>query len=939
MTREPGTLDAAAPSPPVGATKAGQLSNDGAGPSDAVRHADNQQTRAQQATSQEPSWRMLFDTMLNGFALHEIICDDEGRPVDYRFIEVNPAFERLTGLKAADLVNHTVREVLPQTEPMWIERYGKVALTGKPAEFESYSQALDRHYHVSAFCPQRGQFAVVFEDVTPHLRIQAALAQQSNANAALAELGKALISLASLDDISWLVLEKAKELTESIYGYVGYIDPETQTLVSASLTRDIWDSCEVEPKEAIFRKFSGLWGWVLEHRRPLVSNDPANDPRSCGVPDGHIAIERFASVPAMIGDTLVGQIAVANPPRDYTDADLAILERMASLYAIAVESQRARQALKQHGDKQAALYAIAAAVASLRSPEELLSAVIDEVVHHLKAKAAWIAIPADEADGSVKVIVSQGLSETAWESTASGQRGACPLLEAHLTEERDTTSEVVMDCETLPAELVSGRNCASCVPIIVGGTILGTLSLVWETPPALATDHELLRTIGQQIGIALQNSRHYQEAKQTDRLRTLTALDRALQTTLDPDRIVDETLRHTTTALKATRATMLVKGRERAAHFDSETHVSPIWAHQLLSENEAALLEALAERVGPSGDLQPALVAELCSADSCWNRTALQLWHANDVVVPIGGDGGVSGLVVLGRRDADPPFSEEDLHLLRTAANRAGQALQNAQLYESLRALLRERERTQSLMIHTEKMAALGRLAASLAHEVNNPLQAVQGCLALAKEMLDDIETARDSMGDVTHYLAIAEEEIQRVATIVRRMRDFYRPSEDAMVPTDLHAVLEAVLALAAKQLQHSKITIERAWAERLPLVQANADHLKQVFLNLILNAEDAMSTGGTLRITTSVDPHAGSPASGSSPVVRITFSDTGIGMSREAISRLFEPFFTTKEQGSGLGLSIAYSIVKAHHGEIGVTSQEGAGTTFTVYLPVTQGT
>ena len=114
----------------------------------------------------ETTYRMLFESMLNGFALHEIICDAEGRPADYRFLTVNPAFERMTGMKAADVVGRTVKEVLPATEPMWIERYGRVALTGEAVEFEDFSGALARHFKVTAFCPQKGRFAVVFDDIT-----------------------------------------------------------------------------------------------------------------------------------------------------------------------------------------------------------------------------------------------------------------------------------------------------------------------------------------------------------------------------------------------------------------------------------------------------------------------------------------------------------------------------------------------------------------------------------------------------------------------------------------------------------------------------------------------------------------------------------------------------------------------------------------------------
>ncbi|MCX6028317.1 MAG: PAS domain S-box protein [Chloroflexi bacterium] len=120
----------------------------------------------------EERYRLLFEQMLEGSAHHEIICDENGKPVDYRFLQVNPAFEKLTGLRAQDIIGKTVREVLPNTEPYWIDVYGQVALSGRPVQFDNYSQAVGRYYHVTAFSTERGQFAVTFEDITERKRAE-----------------------------------------------------------------------------------------------------------------------------------------------------------------------------------------------------------------------------------------------------------------------------------------------------------------------------------------------------------------------------------------------------------------------------------------------------------------------------------------------------------------------------------------------------------------------------------------------------------------------------------------------------------------------------------------------------------------------------------------------------------------------------------------------
>jgi PAS domain S-box-containing protein len=174
-----------------------------------------------------------------------------------------------------------------------------------------------------------------------------ALAWEASINAAIAELSSVLILPKPIEDISWMVLEHAKHLTRSDFGYVGFIDPDTGYLVSVTMTRDIWDTCHVPDKEIIFKKFSGLWGWVLENRKPLLTNSPAQEPMSAGTPPGHIPISRFISVPAMLGDSLVGQIALANSERDYTEDDLTFIQRLATLYAIAIQRNQAKEKLQQ----------------------------------------------------------------------------------------------------------------------------------------------------------------------------------------------------------------------------------------------------------------------------------------------------------------------------------------------------------------------------------------------------------------------------------------------------------------------------------------------------------------------------------------------------------------------------------------------------------------
>jgi PAS domain S-box-containing protein len=161
-----------------------------------------------------------------------------------------------------------------------------------------------------------------------------------------AELAQSLILNDSIDDVSLFVLEYAKQLTECRFGYVGYIEKETGYLIAPTMTRDIWDKCNVENKSIVFKEFGGLWGWVLKNKEPILTNDPANDPRSTGTPEGHIEISNFISVPVMAGDELIGQIALANSPRPFHDSDLRTIEQLGYIYGLAIDKLRKFEELK-----------------------------------------------------------------------------------------------------------------------------------------------------------------------------------------------------------------------------------------------------------------------------------------------------------------------------------------------------------------------------------------------------------------------------------------------------------------------------------------------------------------------------------------------------------------------------------------------------------------
>ena len=228
----------------------------------------------------------------------------------------------------------------------------------------------------------------------------------------------------------------------------------------------------------------------------------------------------------------------------------------------------------------------------------------------------------------------------------------------------------------------------------------------------------------------------------------------------------------------------------------------------------------------------------------------------------------------------------------------------------------------QAHLIQSEKLASLGKLAAGIAHEINNPLG---GILIYSHLLLEDIDKGSP------HYENLKKivKETSRCKDIVKGLLEFARPREPEMSLIDINEIVEKSLAIMERQALFQNITIKKVYSSLLPKIIADSAQLQQVSMNIILNAAEAMDGNGVLTLSTSLNRDK--------TQIEVKFSDTGHGINEEEKKRLFEPFFTTKEvgKGTGLGLAISYSIIQKHNGTIECTSQLGKGSTFTVKLPV----
>jgi signal transduction histidine kinase len=245
-------------------------------------------------------------------------------------------------------------------------------------------------------------------------------------------------------------------------------------------------------------------------------------------------------------------------------------------------------------------------------------------------------------------------------------------------------------------------------------------------------------------------------------------------------------------------------------------------------------------------------------------------------------------------------------------------------LQQELQARVSAQQAAEARLIQTTKLAAVGEMAAGVAHELNNPLTTVVGFSELVLESLPLDSPQRADM-------VVVLKEARRARDVVRRLLDFSRQSETLRMKADLNELIRDVLSLMQHMFHINGVSISTVFDEKLPWVFIDRNQMKQVFLNLFHNALNAMPEGGELSIETRQTTRYGSP------FASVDIKDNGTGISSENLPRIFEPFFTTRagQGGTGLGLSVTYGIISEHDGAIEVVSIPGKGSTFTVFIPL----
>jgi len=403
-----------------------------------------------------------------------------------------------------------------------------------------------------------------------------------------------------------------------------------------------------------------------------------------------------------------------------------------------------------------------------------------------------------------------------------------------------------------------------------------------------------------------------------DYKKTLNDLSKAMISILDKKTLLAKIINTTTEAMRVEKASIILLDEERGGYYiqsskglgevDREGFSLAKDGHLIkwLSKNGEIIVKEELERKIDRGNV-PAGVAIIKRLNDMESEVCIPLITRQKLI----------GLYNIGKKMNGDIFSHEDLALLETLGNQAAVAIENAQLYDGLK-------KSEAQMRRADKLAALGTLTAGLAHEIRNPLVTIKTFTQLLPERFDDIEF-RD------HFLKITSGEVDRICSLVNELLEFARPSEPNFHEDDIKDVAEKIILLIDNEARKKDIKINRIYGKEIPPIMIDKEQIKQVLLNLFLNAIEATPENGTITFETGLINKGNSR-----DYVQMKIRDTGKGIQKDDLEHIFTPFFTTKHQGSGLGLSISHKIVEEHKGYIEVESTVGNGTTFSVYLPLT---
>jgi len=565
----------------------------------------------------------------------------------------------------------------------------------------------------------------------------------------------------------------------------------------------------------------------------------------------------------------------------------------------------------------ATLDAVAARVQSADDEAAILAAALEEILGQLGLTAAWFLLA--EPDGHLVLAASRGLSPAYLERARTSGLEPCLCPEVFASG-KARQARNTMDCPRMP-HLIDGLErpvAHACIPLTVEGQSRGVLNVA-ARPGQLFADDELrfLEVLGRQVCLGLDRTRHQRrQARVAQQWQAMATISKAIGGTLDTAAVLRDVSSAASDLLGAEQVYVFLGAdpkRVRVGHASGPAGFDEGQSLDLEELGWPLACRALQER--------DTIRVDDSRSDPDVNRAvADRLGIGSALLTPLVAHDKVLGLIVLAR-GTQAGWTEEQLDMAAALAAQAAVALENANLYGEARDAYGELRHAQTRMIVSEKMAMLGTFASGLAHEVRNPLNSIALQLSLLERRM--ARSAPKAAAESRPLVLIIREELQRLDGLVGDFLQFARTPRMGYETGDLGVLADEVVRLMEPEATAVGVRLERVAATGpIPRVRLDAERIKQVLINLVRNAIEALQPGGGVRI--------GVGAEGERAWIRV--EDDGPGLPGDL--DVFQLFVTTKAKGTGLGLPIAQQIVDEHGGEIEVESRPGNGTSFAVWLP-----
>jgi two-component system sensor histidine kinase HydH len=555
-----------------------------------------------------------------------------------------------------------------------------------------------------------------------------------------------------------------------------------------------------------------------------------------------------------------------------------------------------------------ALLEISKAIASGLYLEDVLRLIVTVTAKLMDSKicSLWIL---DEKDQKLKLKATQSISEEYLKerSLAMGE-GVVGYVALH--NQPMAIFNVLEEPLYKEKELAKKEGLFSMlsVPMCIKERVIGVINCYTSSLHSFSkSEEEMLTTVANQAAICIENS--------------------GLMETLDIDEILRLVLEGVTKNIGFDRARLYLVNEKRnvleckmAVGFDEERIKGMTLS---LNPEDSVVARSILEKQSffiPDASKDPRVNQIL--------KEKLNL-HAM-VITPLLAKEKALGAIAADFVEPNKNITKEALESVMVFAQQAGLAIHNAFMYQGLKTFSQQMEekiqkttadlrKTEAQLIRSEKLAALGQLAAGIAHEIRNPLTSINILIHSLTDNLPDENAHRED-------LKVIEEEINRINEIVDQFLRFARPAPPLLEKAEIVPIFEETLQLLRPQIEKQRIAVQKEF-ESLPPILMDREQMKQVILNLLLNAVQAMSKRGHLILRGEISEN--------DRFIRLSIHDSGVGISDDEMGKLFDPFFSTKEGGIGLGLSIAHRIIDQHQGKIEVESTPGKGTLFTVWLPI----